>query len=87
MKPPPSRAHQTMLLLFADLIPRAPTHPAGSAFKAASRFSFRVLGCRRWCEASRYPNGKCHIIGSRTKSRDFGGIAQFMEAELITRKA
>ena len=32
-------------------------------------------------------HGKCHIIGSRTKSRDFGDIAGFLGAELITRKA
>jgi hypothetical protein len=32
-------------------------------------------------------HGKRHIIGSRAKSRDFGGIARFLGAELITRKA
>ena len=32
-------------------------------------------------------HGKCHIIGSRTESRDFGGIARFLGAELIARKA
>jgi hypothetical protein len=32
-------------------------------------------------------HGKCHILGSRTKSRDFGGVALFLGAELITRIA
>jgi hypothetical protein len=117
--------------LFAFRIPRAATHPAARVLKQLLDFLFESLGCRRRCEASRYPafsidkefrkipfdrpgshnslrvvfeksvkrvrpgainidlaeHGKCHIIGLRPKSRDFGGIARFLGAELITRKA
>jgi hypothetical protein len=44
-----------MLLLFVVLIPRAATHPAARALKQLFDFLFESLGCRRLCEARRYP--------------------------------
>src|ERR1035437_8512092 len=57
-------------------------NPLGFAFeKPVERMGPRAI------DLDLVKHGKCHIIGERTKSRDFGRITRFLPAKLVAWKA